>query len=233
MTPEPVGLYVHIPFCRSKCAYCDFVSYPGMTDVWPHYLEALVSEIAAMAPLRPRTLYIGGGTPTAWPVEYLEAVIAAARLAGLPETAEVTVEANPGTVSAEALQRLWHAGCNRLSIGVQSTFERSLRLLGRIHSFEDARAAVRWARRAGFGNVSIDLIYGLPGQSESEWLADLERAVALGVEHLSRVRADAGSGHANGASDCQRSTAGARPRRRRRHVRSGRGRARGPRLRSV
>ncbi|MHB0875525.1 MAG: coproporphyrinogen-III oxidase family protein [Anaerolineae bacterium] len=185
MEPEPVGLYVHVPFCRRKCDYCDFVSYTGMEDVWPAYLEAVVGEIVSMAPLRPRTLYVGGGTPTIWPAEYLVSLVCAARVVGLEANAEATVEANPGTVNGEMLARLREAGYNRLSIGVQSTVEANLRLLGRIHTYADAVAAVGGARSAGFTNVSIDLIYGLPGQSPRAWEDDLRRALGLCPEHLS------------------------------------------------
>ncbi|MGI6206834.1 MAG: radical SAM family heme chaperone HemW [Anaerolineae bacterium] len=180
-----VGLYVHIPFCLRKCSYCDFASVPGHEDLWRPYLDVLLSEIAAMPPLRPRTLYLGGGTPTLWPAAYLAELIAAVRYVGLPEKAEVTVEANPGTVDAAKLSALRAAGCNRLSIGVQSTFEEELRLLGRVHSFAQAQEAVRLARAAGFDNLSLDLIYGLPNQSLERWLADLDRALELQSEHLS------------------------------------------------
>lgn len=185
MEGEAVGLYVHVPFCRRKCTYCDFVSLAGRQELWPAYRDALVREIEAMPPLRPRTLYVGGGTPTIWPAPYLGELTRAARRAGLAADAEVSVEANPGTVDPEKLAELRRAGYNRLSIGVQSTVEANLWLLGRIHAHADSEAAVAWARLAGFTNVSIDMIYGLPGQSLAEWCADLRRALALGSDHLS------------------------------------------------
>ncbi|NPV06885.1 MAG: coproporphyrinogen III oxidase family protein [Anaerolineae bacterium] len=180
-----VGLYVHIPFCRRKCSYCDFVSVPGHEELWRPYLEVLLEEIAALPPRWPRTLYLGGGTPTLWPAAHLASLIAAAHAVGLPGDAEVTVEANPGTVDAAKLAALRAAGCNRLSLGVQSTFEEELRLLGRVHTFAQAQEAVRLARAAGFDNLSLDLIYGLPGQRLARWEADLDRALELGSEHLS------------------------------------------------
>lgn len=180
-----VGLYVHIPFCRRKCAYCDFASVPGNEGLWQPYLQVLLAEMAALPPLRPITLYVGGGTPTVWPAEYLVAVLGAARAVGLPDGAEATVEANPGTVDEVKLTALREAGFNRISLGVQSTREDNLRLLGRIHTYDQAREAVHEARAAGFDNLGVDLIYGLPGQSLSGWRADLERALELESEHLS------------------------------------------------
>ncbi|MGQ9553928.1 MAG: radical SAM family heme chaperone HemW [Anaerolineae bacterium] len=182
---ETVGLYIHIPFCWRKCHYCDFVSFAGRWELWPAYLRVLLQEVRAMPPLKPRTLYVGGGTPTIWPAEYLASLVQAAREVGLPETAEVTVEANPGTVNLEKLVRLRRAGYNRLSLGVQSTFNANLHLLGRSHNYNQAKAAISWARGAGFANLNVDMIYGLPGQSLSGWLRDLERALALNSEHLS------------------------------------------------
>ena len=180
-----IGLYVHIPFCRSKCAYCDFASVAGREHLWRPYLDVLLAEIAAIPPLRPITLYVGGGTPTLWPAEYLPAVVEGVRSGGLPAGAEATVEANPGTVDEAKLAALRRAGYNRISLGVQSTQEANLRLLGRIHSYAEAGDAVRWARAAGFDNLSIDLISGLPGQTVAEWQTDLARALELESEHLS------------------------------------------------
>jgi len=185
MTPESVGLYVHVPFCRRKCTYCDFVSYTGLEDLWPGYLEAVLGELVSMPPLRPRTLYVGGGTPTGWPVRYLAALLAAARSVGLSADAEVSLEANPGTVDSAYLERLREAGFNRISVGVQSSDDESLRLLGRIHSAAEGRAAVVGALAAGFANVSIDLIYGLPGQTLAAWRQDLERVLEYGAQHMS------------------------------------------------
>jgi len=182
---EEVGLYIHIPFCLRKCRYCDFVSFVGQQGLWRPYLDVVLDEIAALPPLRPRTLYVGGGTPTVWPTSYLVALMQAARRAGLPDDAEATVEANPGTLTLEKAQELRGAGYNRLSLGVQSTSEANLRLLGRVHDYNEAQQAVRWARQAGFVNLSIDLIYGLPGQQVRDWQMDLERALSLKSEHLS------------------------------------------------
>ncbi len=142
-----IGLYIHVPFCRSKCAYCDFASVPGHEGLWPAYRDVLLAEIAAVPPLRPVTLYVGGGTPTIWPADYLTALMDAVRAVGLPADAEATVEANPGTVDGPKLAALREAGFNRLSLGVQSTFDDNLRLLGRIHSYAEARRRLGWRGR--------------------------------------------------------------------------------------
>lgn len=186
----PASLYIHIPFCAAKCSYCDFASYPLGRECYAPYVEALVAEIAAVGRewARPQldTVYIGGGTPTVLPGSLLAEVLAAVQRAFRPApAAEVTVEANPGTVSLPLLSLLCRAGVNRLSLGVQSFQPALLRLLARRHSAAQAAEAVRLARAAGFRNLNLDLIYGLPEQSLDEWLADLEAALALAPEHLS------------------------------------------------
>ena len=192
----PSGLYLHIPFCRQKCAYCDFDSYAGVEALQVPYLRALRHEMSACAdavgtparssPARARTLYVGGGTPTVLRAPDLAALIEEARRAfALPPGAEVTVEANPGTVDAPALRHLRRAGANRLSLGVQSLDDRLLRLLGRVHTAREAIAAVRDARAAGFENLSLDLMLGLPQQTLADWQESLLRARDLAPEHLS------------------------------------------------
>jgi oxygen-independent coproporphyrinogen-3 oxidase len=187
-----IGLYIHVPFCRSKCAYCDFVSYPGQEALFAPYLAALHEEmswarsVVAQARASVGSLYVGGGTPTALPVDDLAALIEAAREAfDLTPRAEVTVEANPGTVTEATLRTLRAAGVNRLSLGVQSFDDRMLDLLGRVHDAADARGAVHAARSAGLEDVNLDLIYGLPGQTLSSWQEDVREALVLAPTHLS------------------------------------------------
>ena len=190
-----LGLYLHIPFCKAKCAYCDFASVPGRPEWFAPYTDALCAEIAG-APARfpdippdqlpPRTAYIGGGTPSILPIPLLERILRALQEAfPLPADAEISMEANPGTVEPDSLRRLRILGINRLSLGVQSFRDAELRLLGRVHDAEQARQAIRWARQAGFDNLNLDLIFGLPGQSLEEWKQSLEEALAFAPQHIS------------------------------------------------
>jgi oxygen-independent coproporphyrinogen III oxidase len=184
------GIYVHIPFCQSKCGYCDFNSYSGLNGLIPDYLAALAREMAAGASRGPRpgatTLYIGGGTPSLLSPDQVAVVVAdVRRLFSLPASAEVSLEANPGTVDEGYLRELTRAGVNRLSLGVQSFDDVRLRSLGRIHNANQALAACQAARNAGFANISLDLMYATPGQTEAELRADLRQAAALAPEHLS------------------------------------------------
>ena len=185
-----LSLYVHIPFCIAKCGYCDFNSYAGQEPLIPAYVQALLREAemwsAACAGWRAETLFFGGGTPSLMPLAELERVLEGLRRhIGLIADAEVTLEANPGTVDEPYLSRLREMGVNRLSLGVQSFRDNDLAFLGRIHSAEEARSAYRAARSAGFDNVSLDLIFGLPGQTVDRWLENLDEAIGLGPEHLS------------------------------------------------
>jgi oxygen-independent coproporphyrinogen-3 oxidase len=181
---------VHIPFCRSKCGYCDFSSFAGLDHLYAAYVDALLREIALRAPewagVSFDTLYVGGGTPSLLAPERLAEVLRACRRElGLVGGAEITVEANPGTVDLANLRALVEAGVNRLSLGVQSLRDGELRLLGRTHSAAEALRACQLARDAGFSNLSIDLIFGLPRQRVAHWRATLEGALAQAPEHLS------------------------------------------------
>ena len=184
------AVYVHIPFCARKCAYCDFPSYPGQEARWRAYFETLEAEIAAWAePMRDRgvpSVFFGGGTPSLVPPEFLIRTLDAVRrhFAVEPD-AEITLEANPGTVDAAGLRSLRRAGFNRVSFGVQSFDDSLLRFLGRVHTAEQARQAVALARAAGFDNLNLDLMYALPGQSAEQWRDTLRQAVALSPEHVS------------------------------------------------
>lgn len=185
------ALYLHIPFCRKKCAYCDFASYAQCEDQLDAYLCALHTEILAQAARYSAgrtvtSIFFGGGTPSLLPGDAMRQLMDALRAAfSLAPEAEVTMEANPGTLTGENLTAYRAAGVNRLSLGVQSFSDRLLRRVGRIHTAREAEEAVRLARRAGFDNLSLDLMYGLPDQTEDDFAQSVERAIALEVEHLS------------------------------------------------
>ena len=181
------GLYIHIPFCLKKCLYCDFYSITDLSHQ-NSFLASLKREIqlAGQSPLTFDTLYIGGGTPSVLAAEAIGQIIAAAFMHfNIGPDAEITLEINPATVTLEDLKMYRNFGVNRLNIGVQSFHEENLKFLGRIHSKSEALASLDWARQAGFDNIGLDLIYGLPQQDEKNWLDDLERAVQISPEHLS------------------------------------------------
>lgn len=183
----PAGLYFHIPFCKHKCPYCDFYSVTGL-EAMPAFLTALQREIALRADpqMAVNTVYLGGGTPSLCSPEAVADLMAAVNTCfNLHDHTEVTLEANPGAVSGDALVQLRAAGVNRLNIGIQSFRNDALRFLGRIHNGAEAVAVIEQARRAGFDNVGLDLICGLPGQTVSDWQTDLEQALAYRPEHLS------------------------------------------------
>ncbi len=182
-----LGLYLHIPFCKQKCLYCDFNSYAGKECAMDDYCKALAEEIFLFSTNETvDTIYFGGGTPT---------VIGAKRLGELLEKimvrfslskdCEITAECNPGTIDKEGLAELKKAGFNRLSIGLQSADDDVLKRLGRIHSFADFKTCFHNAREVGFNNLSLDLMYGLPGQSLGDWMKTLKEALVFAPEHIS------------------------------------------------
>lgn len=182
----PAGLYIHVPFCRAKCAYCDFSSYPGQDALFANYAAAVAREMRQAGSQDIQTIYIGGGTPTVLPVLLLSMILREARAAyRVTPDAEVNLEANPGTVDLQKLRALRRLGITRLSLGVQSLDDQELRLLGRIHCAAEALQSYQAARHAGFDNVNLDLIYGLPRQLLGSWQHTLERALALRPDHLS------------------------------------------------
>ena len=190
MKPDPLSLYLHIPFCSLKCRYCDFNAYAGLDKLVPPYVDALIAEMGLWRQaVRGRpvpTVFFGGGTPSLLPLPELERIIAALRDSfDLDPEAELTLEANPGTVDLPYLQRLLSLGVNRLSLGVQSFHDDELAALDRIHSAQDAKDAYLWARQAGFHRLSLDLIYGLSQQPQERWQATLEQAIELAPDHLS------------------------------------------------
>jgi len=185
-----LGLYLHIPFCRAKCAYCDFDSYAGMEDLQARYVQALCTEVSNRArelgSAAVDTVYIGGGTPTVLLTPLLADILAACmRCFCVQRDAEISIEANPGTLDSHSLSALRRAGVNRLSLGIQSLSDKELRLLGRIHNAAEALQAFQWAKVCGIGNINLDLIYGLPRQSLADWQSTLEQAIRLIPEHLS------------------------------------------------
>ena len=182
------GIYLHVPFCVKKCAYCDFVSFPEQSRA-DAYFQALYKEIAMAAAERGGkkfdTVFFGGGTPSAVPLEFICAAVERIRAEFDLEISEATIECNPGTVDMGKLAAYRKAGFNRISIGVQSFDDGLLRSIGRIHSARQAEETVKLARSVGFENINIDLMYGLPGQSEKEYIDSIERGGLLGVDHIS------------------------------------------------
>lgn len=184
------GIYIHIPFCVRKCVYCDFLSAPAADDTRRAYLEALKREMACEAEnyrlYEADSVFFGGGTPSILEAQELTDCLAQLRayyrIAG---EAEITLEANPGTLTPDKLACLRRAGINRLSIGLQSADDRQLRLLGRVHTYAEFLQTYRWARAAGFDNINIDLISGLPGQTPEDWRETLEKVLRLRPEHIS------------------------------------------------
>ena len=187
---ECLGLYLHIPFCRSKCDYCDFYSLAGREDRMDEYQKALVrhvvesSAVARNCPVD--SIYIGGGTPT-WYGEkrLLELLRTVKRHFCMAKDVEVTVEANPDSVDGKMLRRLRRAGVNRISMGMQSGSDEELRSVHRPHTYQQVEYAVAAVRAAKIRNLNLDLIYGLPGQTEESWHETVEKALSLGPEHLS------------------------------------------------
>jgi oxygen-independent coproporphyrinogen-3 oxidase len=192
-----VAVYLHLPFCHHRCSYCDFNIYAGMKSLYVPYEEAVAEEIAVTAARvgrrRVPSIYFGGGTPSLLPAELIGGLLTAVRtFFGVDDDAEVTLEVNPTmddgsqtTGNSRYFEQLRSLGVNRLSLGVQSSHEDELHLLRRGHSFADASTTYQAARQAGFDNVNIDLIYGLPDQPIEKWRTTLERVIALQPDHIS------------------------------------------------
>ncbi len=187
----PLGIYVHVPFCRSKCEYCDFYSVTDRDDkTLDSYLDAVCAHIREAGALAPGylvdTIYFGGGTPTFFGAEGLASILGVIRKSfDVSRSAEITFEANPDSVSERLLKRLRSEGFNRVSLGVQCDNDAILKKIGRPHNFEQAVAAVHRIRKAGFRNLSLDLMYGLPGQTLEQWEKTLKNVLRLHPEHIS------------------------------------------------
>lgn len=193
MTKRPLSIYVHIPFCIRKCLYCDFLSFPvggEAGEKTKRYLEKLRAEITAWGERctdrRVCSVFFGGGTPSVLPGGAMEALMKQIRTAFTVEAdAEITAECNPGTLTKEKLNEYRGCGINRLSLGLQSMHEAELRALGRIHTRADFLESFRMAREEGFGNINVDLMSGLPGQTAAGWEQSLRQTAELGAEHIS------------------------------------------------
>lgn len=181
-------LYIHIPFCIRKCIYCDFLSMRYDDNIAGEYITSLTNEFSLRKELAGeiRTIYIGGGTPTTLSAHELTRLIQGLRTSfTVSPDAEITIEANPGTIDKEKVAALADAGVNRFSLGIQSFIDRELQLLGRVHNSDDAVRAIEIMRYSGVRNLSIDLIYGMPGQTMREWSYTLSKTLDLSPEHIS------------------------------------------------
>jgi oxygen-independent coproporphyrinogen-3 oxidase len=191
VTLQPIAhLYVHIPFCKHKCGYCDFNAYAGMDRLMPDYVDALERELAAAREQRQfatlQTVYLGGGTPSLLPADLIARLLRSIRgTFEVASDAEVTLEANPGSTDEERLAAWLEGGVNRLSLGVQGFEPRALAVLERKTDAAQATRAFKLARSMGVANVSIDLIYAVPHQSRESWVETLRRGLALGPDHVS------------------------------------------------
>ena len=199
MRRKQIGLYIHIPFCKQKCSYCDFCSYANKESFIKRYIQCILKEIIEVGNNNKidfengkddlflvKTIYIGGGTPSLIDSKYIVQIIEDIKLNfEIDEKAEITIEVNPGTVTLEKLEDYKRAGINRLSIGLQSTHEHLLKEIGRIHTYLDFLDTFRFAREAGFENINVDLMIGLPNQTLEEVKDSIEEIVSMEPEHIS------------------------------------------------
>ena len=187
---KELGIYVHIPFCKQKCKYCDFVSFTNCEEKYENYFESIIKEIENKrldtSNTVVSTIYIGGGTPSIVPPKFIEQIFNKIKTKfKLSENAEITIEINPGTVNIEKLQYYYNIGINRLSIGLQSADDRLLELIGRIHTYTEFKEAYTLARNIGFQNINVDLMIGLPTQSLEDVKKTLESIIEKNPEHIS------------------------------------------------
>ena len=185
-----IGIYVHVPFCRLKCSYCDFNTYAGLDALIPTYVDAICSEITQYNRKQHNTqvgsIFFGGGTPSLMPPKSFEKILSAIENTFiLKPNVEITLEANPGTIDKPYLTSLFSIGLNRISIGAQSASTEELKLLDRLHTFQHVTRALQAATAAGFLLTNIDLLYGLPNQSENSWQETLSQIASLSPQHLS------------------------------------------------
>ena len=186
---HPLGIYIHIPFCDKKCDYCDFLSGPANNQTKEAYSKAIIEEIKAYKDLMDdylvKTIFIGGGTPSSIEANYIVQILDSIINNFNLDVEEISIETNPGTLSREKLKSYKDVGINRLSIGLQSTNNQELKLLGRIHTYEEFLENYHLARELGYSNINIDLMSGLPGQSVEAWEESLQKVLALKPEHIS------------------------------------------------
>lgn len=190
MNKRPLELYIHIPFCARKCAYCDFLSFAVPERVYRDYMDKLIEEIygqgLCFSEWCVTSIFLGGGTPSILPPKFIEELFAVLyECFAIAEDAEITIEANPGTLTMEKLEVYRESGINRLSLGLQSADDQELRVLGRIHTFDDFLKSYQRARQAGFDNINVDLMSALPGQDVHSWKNTLRKVVMLKPEHIS------------------------------------------------
>ena len=190
MNKRELELYIHIPFCARKCAYCDFLSFAAPERVYRDYMDKLMEEICGQGPnfqeYRVSTIFVGGGTPSILPPDLIMELFATlSENFDISPDAEVTMEANPGTLTMEKLEVYRQSGVNRLSIGLQSADEKELKYLGRIHSYDSFLKSYQRARQAGFKNINVDLMSALPGQDVHSWKTTLKKVMMLKPEHIS------------------------------------------------
>lgn len=185
---KEIGIYIHIPFCKSKCYYCDFTSFPNKNDKVEEYIKCLLNEIIynASKDYFVKTIYIGGGTPSFIDAKYISKIMKTIKQHyNIDEKAEITIEANPGTVNEDKLKEYYQLGINRLSIGLQSANNDILKSIGRIHSYEQFEKTINLAKRQGFNNINSDMIIGLPNQSLEDVTTTANKLISLGLQHIS------------------------------------------------
>ncbi len=190
MDDKRIGLYVHIPYCRQKCSYCDFNSYASMEGTVPEYFNALNNEISSYSDMLQdftvKTVFMGGGTPSYVDSKYMHQLMSSLnRHMNIEGDAEISIETNPGTLTEKKLSVYREAGINRLSIGLQAWQNSLLKYLGRIHNIEDFITNYKLALKAGFNNINVDLIFGIPGQSIKDWTDTIDNISQLDITHLS------------------------------------------------
>ena len=186
MENKEIGVYIHIPFCKRKCHYCDFISYSNKDSKIEEYIQAVKKEIELQnIKSSITTVYIGGGTPSYIDSKYIKDIMEQIKKKNISEKAEITIEVNPGTVTSEKLKDYKNSGINRLSIGLQATQDELLKQIGRIHSYEQFLDTYKMAREVGFTNINIDLMLGLPNQRIKDLKESLERILELQPEHIS------------------------------------------------
>lgn len=186
---KPLSLYIHIPFCNKKCSYCDFLSFEGNNDLKEQYTKALIKEIKAycdkLKDYEIDTIFIGGGTPSTLSINLMEQIFKEIKKLNVSENAEISIEVNPGTVSEDKLLAYRVMGINRLSIGLQSVENKLLKTIGRIHNYNTFLDTYQLARKIGFDNINIDLMFALPNQTLEDWQNTIEKIVQLNPEHIS------------------------------------------------